>query len=270
MTAVRLCPPPGSGGRTWEERNNSKKVQRRATLGGYSLPAPTMQTIADCRDQRYPNTLSLTALLEGVSPLPTKLNRCLGLISLMVATVLASAQQGGSMSSSDQPDADARSSSRLSAADLRFIKAAAEGGMEEVELGHLARLKGSSEDVKKFARRMVEDHSKAHDRLKELATAKGIALPRGPNALQEATKDRLMKLSGEQFDKAYMMDMVQDHKKDVAAFRIEKHLGRDPEVKKFASETLPALRDHLKDAQSIEPKVLQARGEIAPSKASQR
>jgi len=174
------------------------------------------------------------------------------------------------MGSSDQSDANAGSSSRLSAADQKFIKAAAEGGMEEVELGHLAELKGSSDDVKKFARRMVEDHSKAHERLKELATAKGITLPQGPNAQQEARKDHLMKLSGEQFDKAYMTDMVRDHKKDVAAFRIEKHLGRDPEVKNFATETLPTLRDHLKDAQSIDPKVLQARGEIAPSKASQR
>jgi putative membrane protein len=142
--------------------------------------------------------------------------------------------------------------------------------MEEVELGHLAELKGSSEDVKKFARRMVEDHSKANDRLKELATAKGITLPEGLNARQEATRDRLMKLSGEEFDEAYVTDMVQDHEKDVATFRIEKHLGHDPKVKNFAIETLPTVRDHLKAAQSIEPKVLQARGETAFSKTSQR
>jgi len=65
-----------------------------------------------------------------------------------------------------------------------------------------------------------------------------------------------MKLSGADFDKAYMRDMVQDHKKDVEAFRVESKSGRDPDVRNFATTTLPTLRDHMKNAESIEPKVL--------------
>ena len=106
---------------------------------------------------------------------------------------------------------------------------------------------------------MVDDHGKANDQLKQIASSKGVDLPSEPSPKNKATKDRLSKLSGQQFDKAYMTDMLQDHKKDVAAFQRESTSGRDQDVKSFATQTLPTLQDHLKDAQSIAPKVLQAK-----------
>lgn len=71
--------------------------------------------------------------------------------------------------------------------------------------------------------------------------------------LSQATKDRLSKLSGDAFDKAYMADMVKDHKSDVAAFRNESKTGKDPQVRSFAADTLPTLEDHLKNAQKVAP-----------------
>ena len=182
----------------------------------------------------------------------TGVHRCLVFLGVAGLLSPSAAPQTGAV----QAKSAAQTASGLSAADQRFVKEAAEGGMAEVELGRLAELKGSSDDVRKFGQRMVEDHSKANDKLKELAAAKSITLPEQPNAQQEATKDRLMKLSGADFDKAYMRDMVQDHKKDVAAFRVESKSGRDPDVRNFATTTLPTLRDHMKNAESIEPKVL--------------
>ena len=134
--------------------------------------------------------------------------------------------------------------------------------MAEVELGQLAVHKASRDDVKQFGQRMVDDHSKANDKLKELAAAKGITLPQASNAKQNATKERLSKLSGGQFDRAYIADMVQDHKEDVAAFKTESASGRDADVKNFASETLPTLQDHLKNAENVAPKASQAGGGI--------
>jgi putative membrane protein len=137
--------------------------------------------------------------------------------------------------------------------------------MAEVELGQLAVQKASSDDVKKFGQRMVDDHSKANDKLKEVASNEGITLPAEPSAKQKATKMRLSKLSGDAFDKAYMKDMLQDHKQDVAAFQKESSTGKDSGIKNFASETLPTLQDHLKDAETITPKVTQAKSEMAPT-----
>jgi putative membrane protein len=138
-------------------------------------------------------------------------------------------------------------------ADTKFMKEAAEGGMAEVALGQLAAEKASSSDVKKFGQRMVDDHSKANDELKLLASQKNVDLPKDLSAKDKATKATLEKLSGEQFDQVYMKDMVRDHKKDVSDFRQESKSAQDPDVKNFAVQTLPTLEDHLKQAESIAP-----------------
>jgi putative membrane protein len=150
-------------------------------------------------------------------------------------------------------DSDA-SSSKLDAMDRHFIHKAGQGGLAEVELGKLAAEKGQSDEVKKFGQRMVDDHSKANDQLKQLAESKGVTLPTDLSAKDKATKARLDKLSGEKFDRAYMNDMVQDHTKDVSEFKKESTTAKDSDVKNFASQTLPTLQDHLKEARSIAPK----------------
>ena len=155
---------------------------------------------------------------------------------------------------SSQASSSSAGSSQLSAADQAFVKKAAEGGMAEVELGKLATQNGSSDEVKKFGQRMVDDHGKANDQLKQLAGNKGVTLPTDLSAKDKALKDRLSKLNGEEFDRAYMKNMVRDHKKDVAEFKKESTSAKDNDVKSFASQTLPTLEDHLKEAQSIAPK----------------
>lgn len=172
-------------------------------------------------------------------------------------SVGAVAQNSAAGSSSTQDSSKAASSagsSQLSAADQKFVKKAAQGGMAEVELGKLATQKASSDDVKKFGQRMVDDHTKANDQLKQIAGNKGISLPTDLDAKDQALKDRLSKLDGEQFDRAYMKNMVRDHTKDVSEFRKESTSAKDNDLKNFASQTLPTLEDHLKEAKNIAPK----------------
>ena len=136
-------------------------------------------------------------------------------------------------------------------ADHKFMAKAAQGGMAEVELGQLAEQNGQSSEVKAFGKRMVDDHSKANDQLKQLASQKGVTLPTTLDAKDQATKDRLSRLHGEAFDKAYMHDMVTDHKKDVAEFKHESMAAHDPDVKNFAQQTVPTLESHLQEAEKI-------------------
>jgi putative membrane protein len=146
------------------------------------------------------------------------------------------------------------SSNKLAPSDRTFIKKAAQGGLAEVELGKLATEKAASPEVKQFGQRMVEDHSKANEQLKQVASEKGVAVPEKLSPKDAATKARLEKLSGKAFDRAYMHDMVVDHRQDVSEFRMEAKNAKDPDVKNFASQTLPTLEDHLKEAKSIAPK----------------
>ncbi|HWR15912.1 MAG TPA: DUF4142 domain-containing protein [Terriglobales bacterium] len=154
-------------------------------------------------------------------------------------------------SSSETSSSAGAASGSLSAADKKFVMKAAEGGLTEVQLGQLAAQKGQSDDVKKFGQRMVDDHGKANDQLKQLAEQKGVTLPTEPSAKDKAEADRLSKLSGDQFDKAYMRHMVMDHKKDVAEFKKESTTAKDSDVKNFATQTLPTLEDHLKQAEQV-------------------
>jgi putative membrane protein len=177
----------------------------------------------------------------------------IGLMSLGAAAQ-SSDKAAGSSQDSSKSASSTSGSSQLSAADQTFVKKAAQGGMAEVELGKLATQKASSEDVKKFGQRMVDDHTKANDQLKQIAGNKGVTLPTDLDSKDQALKDRLSKLDGEKFDQAYMKNMVRDHTKDVSEFRKESTSGKDSDLKSFASQTLPTLEDHLKEAKNIAPK----------------
>jgi putative membrane protein len=135
--------------------------------------------------------------------------------------------------------------------DRQFAREAAAGGLAEVKLGQLAVDKGNSDVVKTFGQKMVDDHSKANSELQAVAGKSNITLPTTPSAADQAAYDRLSKLSGAAFDRAYARNMVQDHIHDVAAFKQEANYGKDPAIKAFASATLPTLTDHLKMARDM-------------------
>ena len=149
---------------------------------------------------------------------------------------------------------------RLTAADRSFVREAAIGGMTEVELGRLASDKASSADVKQFGQRMTDDHGKANDELKAWAQQKNVTLPTELDAKHKATRDRLSKLSGAAFDRAYMNEMVTDHQKDVAAFRKASKTLHEPDLKAWATKTLPTLQDHLKMARKTRGEVVGTSG----------
>jgi putative membrane protein len=135
--------------------------------------------------------------------------------------------------------------------DESFYKKAAEGGISEVEQGQIAQDKGHSQAVKDFGAMMVKDHSAANEKLKAIATSKGIDLPSSSSAMQMATKGKLEVLSGDSFDKSYIKGMVKDHKEDIQEFEKEAQQGQDPQAKAFAQKTLPTLREHLSKIEAI-------------------
>ena len=141
---------------------------------------------------------------------------------------------------------------KLPAGDRKFVMEALKGGMAEVELGKLAGEKASNDAVKQFGKRMADDHAKAGEELKKLAMDKGIQPPSDLDGKHRKLHDRLSKLSGAEFDRAYVNEMVKDHRKDVKDFQREADKAKDPDVKAFASKTLPTLQDHLKQIEDLD------------------
>lgn len=129
--------------------------------------------------------------------------------------------------------------------DAEFIVDAANGGMTEVELGKLASQKGISKQVKNFGLMMVKDHSKINNMVKAIAVTKNISIPKAPGVKEQKTISKLNGKSGKDFDKAYIDDMIDDHKKDIKAFQAAAKKCLDPDVKSFAAKTISILQEHL-------------------------
>jgi putative membrane protein len=102
---------------------------------------------------------------------------------------------------------------------------------------------------------MVDDHGKANKELMQLADSEGVTLPKEMDSKAKETADRLSKLSGAEFDRAYMKEMVEDHTKDVSAFQRQAEQGKDQDVKGWAAKTLPTLQEHLQMAKTTAAKV---------------
>jgi putative membrane protein len=134
---------------------------------------------------------------------------------------------------------------QFSEKDFKFVCEAASGGMTEVKAGELAKTKSTDPDVKQFGEKMVTDHSKAADELKALATKKGATLPAEPENKHQRMLTKLEKLSGKEFDKAYVDDMVDDHKKDLKEFQEAAEKSDDPELRNFATKTATVIAQHL-------------------------
>lgn len=145
--------------------------------------------------------------------------------------------------------------------DKKFAKNAALGGMTEVELGKLAVQKASSDAVKQFGQKLIDDHTKANDQLKELASKDSLNLPGSLDSKHQSRVDKLAKLSGPKFDKAFIKTAVKDHEKDVSEFKDEAQYGTDPNVKQFAANTLPTLEQHLAAAKDLSKTEKQTSGQ---------
>ena len=175
-------------------------------------------------------------------------------ISLVLGTVLLAGVSCGAFAQSSA----ARSSDPMThgmqsdgSHDAMFMREAAADGLAEVQLGRVALGKASSAQVKQLAQRIIDDHTKANQQLMDIAQRKNVSLPTEPMPMQKQEADRLQSLSGNDFDQAYAQAMVKDHRKAIKMFGMQSASGSDPDLKQFASTTLPTLKMHLQMAEQL-------------------
>jgi putative membrane protein len=145
------------------------------------------------------------------------------------------------------------------------------GGMTEVKLGELASQKARNADVKAFGRMMVQDHTKAGEELKQLASQHNIQAPAQLDDEHRDKVDRLSKLQGAEFDREYMNQMVDDHENTLEALeeRLEKQGNDenatytpkqndnrvDAQLNQWAAKTVPTVQKHLARARQLNDKI---------------
>jgi putative membrane protein len=143
----------------------------------------------------------------------------------------------------------------LSQQDRAFVATAANAGMEEVAAGKLAEHSVENTTVQQFAHRMVDDHSRANDELKRIAQADNITLPRHMDAKSKHEVDALKRTHDPHFGERYMAHQASDHQEVIDAFQKEADQGRNADLKRFASDTLPTLREHLQLAEQTQREI---------------
>jgi putative membrane protein len=152
---------------------------------------------------------------------------------------------------------DAATSAQSNASARQFVEKAGASGLAEVEMGELGAQKAKNGQVKAFAKRMIADHTKANQDLLTAIKGKGMQVPSSRTDTHKAMMERLQQQeAGKNFDRAYMEQMVEDHKAAVELFEsAADDDGLDINLRAYAKQTLPALRDHLQQAQTIASKL---------------
>jgi putative membrane protein len=155
----------------------------------------------------------------------------------------------------------AASSKGIDKRDRDFVRDAAKASLAEVEEGKMAQSHAQNPEVAQFAKKMVDDHGQANEKLKSIAQAKGIEVPSDVDKSDKKANQKLEK--SKNFDRDYTAAQVKDHKKAVKLFESEAKSGKDPELKQFAQATLPTLQEHLRMSQDLEKKVKSTRTETS-------
>ena len=132
-----------------------------------------------------------------------------------------------------------------------FLQRAAERQQAEIVFGELAAKRAKDQQVKQFGVRMIEDHRKANAEIQQLASKEGVVLPTELTGKHKDKKEQFARLSGREFDRAYIDYMLRDHHKDVKEFERNVRAMKDPQIQHWAEGTLPLVKQHLRQAQHI-------------------
>lgn len=136
--------------------------------------------------------------------------------------------------------------------DRDFVDEQLSKGEKEILLGRLAQQRGGSAEVRAFGEMMVADHTKAGGELKQIASRHNVSLPADDKDAHDDAHERLSKLSGAQFDRAYMDMMVNDHDDAVDDVRKKTESDKDHgDLRQWAVKALPVMEKHLERARQV-------------------
>ncbi len=199
----------------------------------------------------------------------------LGIFALMgVMFAAVAAPQEQNMNSNSNMNSNMKSGKggmmmSLNSTDKKFMMMAAQGGMAEVKMAEAALQHSSSDSVKTYAQKMIDDHTAANTELMQIASSKGVTLPTAPDAKMQAMMTKMMTLNGADFDREYIKNAgVKDHEKMEKLFMEEGSKGGDADTKAFATKTLPTVQMHLSMAREMMSSMMGMKGKMGMGSGS--
>jgi putative membrane protein len=177
------------------------------------------------------------------------------LVGAVSAAFLFGASPAHAQLGNPADNARATANAKVGDADREFFEDIAHANLAEIDTGKMALEKGQSKNVKTFARKMIDDHTKAQSALEALAKRKGITLPTETDVQHKGIATALGALSGNAFDDQYIARVgVGDHERTHELLtRVGKN-AKDPDLKAYAAKTVKAVDQHLSMARKMEGK----------------
>jgi putative membrane protein len=164
-------------------------------------------------------------------------------------TNMQSSPQAG-QSQAASPSANS-ASTRISEKDRQFIEKAARCGSFEIKSAETAKQQATNPEVKEFATKLIEDHQKAADELKSIASRLNVSLPASVDENQQQELKKQQDLRGAEFDKAFTKAHKKAHEEAVALFKNAAESSENPDIKAWAQKNLPVLEGHLNKAKTL-------------------
>jgi putative membrane protein len=206
--------------------------------------------------------LLLDAVVSKTSQHRKEMHMRSSLFLTSIAAAIASLSLSSAFAQSDQSDSGSNSG-KTSLSAQEFVTRAAQSNFAEIKVSQLAESKAQSDEVKAFAKKMIDDHTQANSQLAQLAKTKNLKVPDDADMMHKASMKMLQVKSGSGFDSAFMEQMNKDHQKAIELFQSAATSTQlDPELKAFAAKVLPKLQDHHQLVAQIEQKM--------PSKAASK
>jgi putative membrane protein len=182
-------------------------------------------------------TLSLTALAAGVA---------LGAAAQTRTT--APDAQNRSIVTAEAPRAAVNNKS---AEDVEFLVEAMRTGLAEAKLGELAAERGSDPRVRELGMRAQRDHSQQVAEIARLLEPLNVTIPEEPSAEAQLRHAALARLSGEEFDAAFLETIIESHTEAIEQYGAQTHANPDQTLEDFANKNLTMLREHLAAAEAL-------------------
>lgn len=167
---------------------------------------------------------------------------------------VAAAALVGFMRSPGAQEAKKEQAAKKSAVDIgdaKLMREIAEADLAEVQAGKLAASKASSDEVKKYGQHMVDEHGKHLKTAQAMAKKKGVQMPSAPAKDQQEALNKLQPVSGAEFDRLFMQQMVKDHERALRLVQNAAKKAKDADFKADAEQTAPVIEKHLEEAKRI-------------------
>ena len=136
-------------------------------------------------------------------------------------------------------------------ADAGFVREVNSDNQMQIEMAQLARQRSKNAQVRQFAEKIITDHNRLQNQWNAMASQNGVTLHQGLGPLHKEKITNLKKASDKNFDKAYMVTLIQQYSDETSYWQKEGRASQSSQVRQLVNSGLPTLEQNFNEAKRI-------------------